>query len=116
MATRKLFGRTMFMDGMSGFVFNGEVALMSDFKGRTEFHIVDSETGERERLVWTHGSNWIPGMQLIQVIMERHHAAEINLVEESEPEYIQCPACGGAKQVENDEGNWKPCPECMGVP
>lgn len=100
---------------MTGFAIDGEVILMTDFKGRTEFQVVDRESGERERLVWTSGSTWIPGMQFIQVLLGRHRHLEIEIAEPKEPDYERCRTCQGAKQWENEEGNWVTCPECMGV-
>lgn len=115
MVTEKLFGQSMLLDGTTGVVLRGEIALMSDGKGRSEIHVRNDETGLMERLVFTSGTLWIPVMQLIQAIRDTHEAVEVQ-VDVIDGTAGRCSGCDGVKQVADDEGNWRPCPLCMGIP
>lgn len=113
MATEKLFGQSMLFDGTSKVILRGEIALMSDGKSRSEIHVKNEETGMTERLVFTTGPLWIPVLQLIQAIRDTHTEYDI-LADVVDGSHGSCGECDGVKQVTDDEGNWKPCPVCMG--
>ena len=115
MVTQKLFGQSMLMDGDTRVVLRGEIALMTDGRNRSEIHVTNEETGMMERLVFTTGSLWIPVMQLIQAIREMHDPVDV-VTSVIDGNAGNCSECGGVKQVTDEEGNWKPCPVCMGVP
>ena len=117
MDTKKLFGRTYLMDGMSGFMFDGEIALLTDFRRRSEIQVRDGESGEEERLVFSTGQLYVPVMQMIQVITELHTSTQVRFVTTpdsavlipAEPE--RCPKCGGYGFVVDEWGYEDVC-EC----
>lgn len=104
----------MLLDGTSGVILRGEIALMTDGKGRSEIHVRNDETGMVEKLVFTTGPLWIPVMQLMQAIRDTHESYDIG-VKVVDGSHGACEGCGGAKQYADEEGNWQPCPACMGV-
>lgn len=109
MVTEKLFGQSMLMDADTRVILRGEIALMSDGKGRSEIHVRNDETGMVEKLVFTTGTLWIPVLQLIQAIRDTHEIHDIGVAVEA------CTECVHG-EYEDEHGNWKPCPACMGVP
>lgn len=114
LVTEKLFGQSMLYDSAKSVVLSGEIALMSDGRGRSEIHIRNQETGLMERLVFTTGTLWIPVMQLIQAIRDTHDVID-NQLAIVDGNAGTCADCGGVRQVTDAEGNWRACPRCMGT-
>lgn len=114
MGTEKLFGQSMLMDGASGVVLQGEIALMSDGEGRSEIHVRNEGTGMLEKLVFKTGSTWIPVLHLIQVIRDIHdeHDIGVRVIGSGGGECTECVQ----GEYEDEHGNWRPCPVCMGIP
>lgn len=115
LATEKLFGQSMLMDGTSHVILKGEIALMSDGAGRSEIHVKNEDTGAMERLVFTTGPLWIPVMHLIQAIRDTHEEHDIG-ASVIDGTVGECTECDGIREAQDDEGNWRPCPVCGGIP
>ena len=103
-------GRSILLDHVKQVILSGEVALLSDGKGRSEIQIRDSESGRVEQLVFSTGTMWIPVYQLMLAIQDVHQRDEVEVVV---PGHEVCPECGGHREYEDGEGNWRTCQICV---
>lgn len=105
-----LSGGAIFWDSINSVVLQGRLSLLSDGVGRSEI-VIAGDDGHEERLVFRHGTTWVPVYQLIQVIQEVYPPTEL---EAPAPEEEQsCPNCGGTRMVQDAEGNWHDCRACV---
>ncbi len=105
-----LAGNAILLDQATSVLLSGRLALISDGHSRSEIVIRELDGEREERLVFTSGSTWAPVYHLIQVIRELYGEGQVQHIDSSAQ---PCPRCEGQKMIEDADGNWRDCAECV---